>query len=164
MRVFTPFFVLAAIATPVRGQDIIAPQAIDAAVTDFLGAQPGAPGGARAPVDRRLRLAACTRPLDVAWYGTGGRLLEVRCPGPAWRIFVQVEGSHDTNGQGATIVQRGETVALVYEGAGFSLSREAEALEAGARGQWIRVRPLGDRSKSLRVEVVAPGEVRLGAS
>lgn len=164
MRLTLRFLVLAAIASPAAAQGTTAPEAIDAAVAAFLGAQAGAPGGARAAVDRRLRLAACSRPLDVAWYGTGGRTLEVRCAGPAWRIFVQVEGVQGAAGTGAPIVQRGETVALTYQGSGFSLSRQAEALEAGARGQWIRVRPVGEKSQPLRVEVVAPGEVRAGTS
>lgn len=163
MRIICRFLCLVSLASPVLAESTLAPQAIDAAVATFLGAEAGAPGGARAPVDPRLRLATCARPLEIAWYGTSRRALEVRCVGPAWRIFIQVDDAPAAAGTGATIVQRGETVSLNYDGNGFSLSRQAEALEGGARGQWIRVRLVGAKNQPVHVEVVAPGEVRIGA-
>ena len=46
---------------------------IDRAVTDFTGADIGQPGGAKLPVDRRLRLTACQAPLDLQWFGRDQR-------------------------------------------------------------------------------------------
>ena len=43
--------------------------AIDRQVAAFTGAAVGQPGGAAAPVDRRLRLQTCTAPLAVNWNG-----------------------------------------------------------------------------------------------
>ena len=50
--------------------------------------------------------------------------------------------------------------ASVGEGGGFSLSRQAVALEEGAIGAWIKVRPAQDRkAEPLRAQVVRPGQV-----
>ncbi|MEC8178106.1 MAG: flagella basal body P-ring formation protein FlgA, partial [Pseudomonadota bacterium] len=63
-------------------------------------------------------------------------------------------------GSGEIVVSRGETVAIVVEGGGFSLSRQAVALEEGAIGSWIKVRPAQDRkAEPLRAQVVRPGQV-----
>ena len=63
--------------------------------------------------------------------------------------------------QGVDIhVQAGETVAIVVEGGGFSLSRQAVALEEVAIGSWIKVRPAQDKkAEPVRAQVVRPGQV-----
>ena len=64
---------------------------IDRAVADFTGATIGQPGGAKLPVDRRLRLASCNAPLDLQWFGRDQRSVQVACPTAGWRIYVAVD-------------------------------------------------------------------------
>lgn len=155
-------FPLALAAAPVAAAPFASPAAIDAAVTAFLGAETGTPGGAARPVDGRLKLAACAEALDVSWYGRTGTTLQVRCLSQGWRIFVTTLGAGPNAARpgsgGETIVQKGETVWLVYEGQGFTLARQGEALEPGARDQWIKIKPTGD-AKPVRGKVVRPGNV-----
>jgi flagella basal body P-ring formation protein FlgA len=83
----------------------------------------------------------------------------VRCPvAGGWRLFVPVE-SGAAAAPKEPIVARGESVAIVVQGKGFTLSRKGEALEGGALGEWIRVRPAGKRTDPIRVRVIEPGKV-----
>lgn len=138
------------------------PAAIDRAVMEFTGAAIGQPGGARLPVDRRMRLNACGVPLQLEWYGKNRDSVQVQCPDAGWRIFVAVAQvpQAEEPGTGEIVVSRGETVAIVVEGGGFSLTRQAVALEEGAIGSWIKVRPAQDRkAEPVRAQVVRPGQV-----
>lgn len=161
------FLPLALAATPPVAAAFASPAVIDAAIASFLGAEAGTPGGAARPVDRRLKLAACAEALDVNWYGSAGTTLQVRCPSQGWRIFVATSGSDLNSARvgigGETLVQKGETVSLSYEGSGFTLTRQGEALEQGARDQWIKVKPTGD-GKPVRGKVVRPGSVSVSAN
>lgn len=137
------------------------PAAIDAAVAGFTGAAVGEPGGARLPVDRRLRLAPCGEPLALEWHGGGRATVLVRCPvAGGWRLYVPVEaGPGAAAAAAASIVSRGESVAIAVRGRGFTLTRQGEALEGGAAGEWIRVRPAGTRTDPMRARVLRPGLV-----
>ena len=135
------------------------PAMIDRAVAEFTGAAVGAPGGARTPVDRRLRLADCAAGFAVEWYGRTRDTVLVRCPEPGgWRLFVPLAAGGSQQG-GADVVGRGEMVTITIQGSGFTLSRQGEALEAGAAGEWIRVRGTDRRSEPLRAQVLRPGVV-----
>ena len=66
-------------------------KAVDAAVANFTGKAVAEVGGALQPVDQRVRLARCTLPLALSWYGRFQSAVEVRCPVlGGWRIFVPV--------------------------------------------------------------------------
>lgn len=152
-----------ALALPAAAQDsrFADPAAIDAEVSAFTGAPLGTPGGARHPVDRRLRLAACAQSLDLAWHGRRADMVRVECnAGTSWRIFVPVNA--DASGAGSVaaapvaVVERGQVIGIVIEGRGFSVAQQGEALENGAIGQWIRVRPEGQR-EALRARIETPG-------
>lgn len=138
------------------------PGAIDAELAAFTGAALGTPGGARHPVDRRLRLAACARSLDLDWHGRRADMVRVECNGPtSWRIFVPVNAGGNSAAAAAAaapvmVVERGQVIGIVIEGRGFSVAQQGEALEEGAIGQWIRVRPEGQR-EPLRARIVTPG-------
>lgn len=135
------------------------PAAIDRAVADFTGAAIGAPGGARTPVDRRLRLAACGAGLMLEWYGRARDTVLVRCPEQGgWRLFVPLAAGGATQA-GPDVVSRGDMVTITVRGSGFTLSRQGEALEAGAIGEWIRVKPANKGGEPLRAQVVRPGVV-----
>lgn len=147
------------LATPALAAGFADPAAIDGEVARFTGAPIGAEGGARLPVDRRLRLARCEAPLALEWYGKRHETVLVRCPvGEGWRLFVPVNGA-SAAASGAPAVARGEAVNIVVQGRGFTLSRQGEALEGGAVGDWIRVRPAGAKAEPIRMRVVEPGKV-----
>ena len=139
-------------------------QRIDARVAAFTGVPTGSAGGAMQPVDRRLRLADCAPPLELDWYGQDQNMVRVVCPGPErWQIFVPVLRAQNAgasasgpSGQPAPIViERGQMLAIAIEGRGFSVVQQGEALEDGAIGDWIRVRPEGRRDE-LRAQLVTP--------
>lgn len=132
---------------------------IDREVARFTGAPQGTEGGARLPVDRRLKLAQCPMPLALEWYGNANSTVLVRCPvAGGWRLFVPV-----TAGQAAAkaepVIARGEAVSIAVQGSGFTVSRQGEALEGGAVGEWIRVRPAGEKRNTIRARVIQPGRV-----
>lgn len=137
---------------------------IDRAVVDFTGSQIGQPGGARLPVDRRLKLSACHTPLDLSWFGRDQRSVQVACPTAGWKIYVAVDGGAVGSARGApepteTLVRRGENVSILVRGNGFTLTRQGEAAEDGAQGEWIQVRADGKRTETLRAMVIRPGQV-----
>lgn len=138
---------------------------IDRAVMEFTGAAIGQPGGARLPVDRRMRLNQCGAPLQLEWYGKARDSVQVHCPDAGWRIYVAVqqvaqEAQPGQPGGDQIVVSKGETVSIIVEGGGFSLSRQAVAMEEGAVGAWIQVRPAqGKKADPVRAQVVRPGQV-----
>ena len=137
------------------------PGAIDAAVAQFAGAGAGAAGGAAQPVDRRLRLAACTNPLSLSWYAGRRDTVLVQCPDlGGWRLFVPLlQGASGLAEPPAVL--RGEAVTIAVAGEGFSVSQPGEALDQGAVGQWIRVKSAVAGAQPLRARIVRPGLVSL---
>lgn len=159
IAVFT--FATEAIASAPLDHDMI-----DRAVADFTGAGIGEPGGARLPVDRRLRLSPCPSAFDLTWFGRDRRSVQVACPAQGWRIYVAVDGaafapSTPTASRAASepLVRRGETVSIVAQGRGFALTRQGEAVDNGAQGDWIRVRTTGAKAGTVRAQVLRPGQV-----
>ena len=108
---------------------------------------------------RRLHLAACAAPPVISWYGSARDTVSLRCPDPgSWRIFVPlVQGNQAANSQPAVL--RGESVTIAIEGEGFSVAQSGEALDPGAVGAWIRVRPANVTSPPFRARIVRPGLV-----
>ena len=149
-------------AVPATANAPMDPSAIDRAVMEFTGAAIGQPGGARTQVDRRMRLNPCGAPLQLEWYGRNRDSVQVHCPDAGWRIYVAVAQAQQTGqpGQGQIVVSRGETVSIIVQGGGFSLSRQAVAMEEGAIGSWIKVRPTQDsKADPVRAQVLRPGQV-----
>lgn len=136
---------------------------IDRAVAQFTGAQIGEPGGAKLPVDPRLRLNRCASALNLEWYGRNRESVLVQCPDLGWRLFVAVSAGANAGPQAVEaaepIIRRGERVMVVVRGAGFTLSRQGDALEEGAVGDWIRIRLAGERTGSMNAQVLRPGHV-----
>lgn len=155
-------FAFALAATPALASTTTDPATIDRQVAAFTGSAIGTQGGARHPVDRRLKLAQCRQVLALAWYGANRDSVLVRCPDPdGWRIFVPVIATpHSAPAPAAPVVARGEAVAILVRGQGFSLSRQGEAMEQGSVGEWIRIRPAGQkRADPVRAQVLRPGVV-----
>ena len=154
---------LGAAGTPAMAQAAYADlDAIDRDVAAFTGVAPGLPGGATMPVDRRMRLATCGAPIAYSWRGARHESVLVECPDPgSWHLYVAVRQGA---GAGPVAVDRGESVTIEVTGDGFSVSQPGEAVDAGAVGEWIRVRAIKDgqaRSDAVRARVVQPGMVEV---
>ena len=131
---------------------------IDQAVVDFTGANIGAIGGARAPVDRRLRLSSCSTPRALIFYGRKQDSLQVSCPDAgSWSIFVTLTKAASAP-KTQTLVAKGDRVSIAIEGRGFSVLQTGQALEGGAEGEWIRV-VLPENGETIRARVERPGRV-----
>lgn len=171
MRAFlTGLFVLAAglafIASPApaAAQKFENLDRIDSLVATTVGANIGEPGGPVAPVDRRLRLAACPAMPSVEGPVFGAAI--VRCDAIGWRIRVPLSGAQRAAGfaaapqQKAILVRKGDPVQLVAGNAAFSVSRLMIADEDGAVGDMIRVRE-DRRSTPVTGRVEENGVIRV---
>jgi len=109
------------------------------------------------PVDRRLRLAACASPLDMAWQGARRDTVLVRCPqAGGWKLYVRMLASGATQAA-APVIMRGDAVTVTLRGPGFSVSQSGEAMDGGAVGEWVRVRV--GKDSEMRAQVLRPGTV-----
>ena len=147
---------LAGVAAPAVAQGFADPAEIDREVAAFLGVSAGQAGAAFIPVDRRLRLAPCAQPLALDWQGTRRDSVLVQCPG-VWKIYVRTTGRQRAAPVDA--VKRGQPVSVSVRGAGFTVSRTAEALENGAVGDWVRIRL--SRDNEMQARVTRPGAVSI---
>lgn len=113
---------------------------LEAIVVGRLGASVGQPGGPVAPIDRRLKLAACPGTPIIEGPALGAAT--VRCEALGWRIRVPLRGTATANpsAPAAMLVRKGDPVELVASGPAFSVSTQMIADEDGARGDMIRVR------------------------
>lgn len=136
------------------------PAALDLMVEQFTGVGLGQPGGAREPVDRRLRLRPCTGTPQADWHGAPGRTVVLSCPDRGgWRVYVNLVSDTrqaDRTARAAPAIGRGDTVTLVVAGPGFAIRRQGEALQAGAVGEWIAVRTVAG-GDPVRARIVQPG-------
>jgi flagellar basal body P-ring formation protein FlgA len=145
----------AALAAPANAQTFADPAAIDAEVAAFLGV-PSA-DAAFIPVDRRLRLATCVQPLSIGWQGTRRDSVVVQCPlQGGWKLYVRTLGQSAVQAA-APVVKRGDRVTVTVKARGFSVSQEGQAVEAGAVGDWIRVKV--GKDKEMQGQVSRPGAV-----
>src|SRR4051812_49531643 len=71
-------------AIPVSAQSFENLEMLDSRISAALGAGIGEPGGAVTRVDRRLRLAACTQPVEICEPAMGA--VTVRCQTVGWRL------------------------------------------------------------------------------
>ncbi|MEM7690064.1 MAG: flagella basal body P-ring formation protein FlgA [Pseudomonadota bacterium] len=165
--------VCAPIASARSSAAVVAPAEIDRAVAAFTGAAIGETGGARAPADRRLRLAACAAPLTTSWHGTTRAAVKVEClqthgsSGP-WRIFVatraaSTNSAYSAGARGrslpaprAPVIKRGDPITVSVRGRGFTVQQPGEAMENGAIGDWISVRTTRE-AQPVRARIERPG-------
>jgi flagella basal body P-ring formation protein FlgA len=142
---------------------------IDVMVAAAMGAEIGQPGGARAPVDRRLKLKACPGPLEVS--GPEMNAAAVRCNAIGWRIRVPLMlsaaptsninvGSRGRQVPGQEAVKRGEPILLTVERPTFTLTRVMVADKDGNVGDVIPVRE-GPREKAIFVRITEPGKATI---
>jgi flagella basal body P-ring formation protein FlgA len=127
-------------------------EALDIRVAAALGAGIGEPGGAAAPLDRRLRLAPCPAPVAVEAPALGAATL--RCEPLGWRIRVPLVrvAAAQAAAKPEPIVRKGDQLELTASGGGFSVSTTAIAEQDGAAGDRIRVRT--DRKGAALIGIV----------
>ena len=143
---------------------------LEAMVVSSLGAGIGQPGGPMAPIDRRMRLAACPTGIQIDPPTAGA--VAVRCTTSGWRLRVPLTRAYTSlaamaanlGGQPAPVanadIRKGDPIQLVAQGASFSISVEAMAMEDGRIGNRIRVAPSA-KGRPIFAEVVDVGHVRL---
>lgn len=145
---------------------------LDGLVAMTVGANIGEPGGPVAPVDRRLRLAAC--PVTPSVEGPTFGAAIVKCDSLGWRIRVPLSGGGAATvapvarygavaarpAQRDLVVKRGDPVQLIAGNASFSVSRVMIADEDGAVGDTIRVRE-DKKAAPVLAQVVEMGTVRI---
>ena len=151
-------------AAPVAAQGFENLEMLDSRISAALGAGIGEPGGAATPLDRRLHLAACPQPVEIAEPVMGA--VTLRCQPLGWRIRVPLVG----NGQAAAAapavaraaptIRRGDQIQLVAISNGFTVSTLAVADQDGAPGDRIRVRT-EHRSAPIIGMILEDGRVAL---
>lgn len=161
-----PLILALALAAPDPFQSTAA---LDAAVAAFTGSPAGAPGGARAPVDARLKLAACAAPA-LEWHGPARDTVVIRCPAPAWRIFVPLNrapapvaapaAAATPAARPAPVIRRGDPLVVEAGGAGFAIAREGVAMGDAAPGARLLVK-IDPKRPPIQAVAVEPGRARL---
>jgi flagella basal body P-ring formation protein FlgA len=145
-------------------------ETLDQLVERFAGAPIGAEGGARAAVDKRLKLAACDAP-QLSWRSPAEDAVVIRCPGPQqWRVFVAINALPKAAPTAATpapvaakvefAIRRGDPVMLEAGAAGFSITREGLAMGDAAAGARVLVKT-DDKRPPVAAIALAPGRAKL---
>lgn len=145
--------------------------ALDRAVAAFTARPIGTEGGARAPVDARLRLATCPT-VSLSWRNDAHDAVVVACAGPAWRVFVPVIAAPRPAASGAIrtaapapvradpVVRRGDPVTIEAGSDGFSITREGVAMADAAPGARVMIR-VADAQRPVQAVAVEAGRVTL---
>lgn len=136
---------------------------LDRQVGAYLNANIGEGGGARAPIDRKLKLKRC--PTSVQISPTNRNSVIVSCPNSGWRIFVPLSGQSSSRNRFSSnsdeiAVQRNQPLTLVIKRPSFSISYSVVAQKNGRIGDYIPVRS-SRKSKTLMARVSGNGQVEL---
>ena len=147
-------------------------ETLDQLVERFAGAPIGAEGGARAAVDKRLKLAACDTP-QLSWRSAAEDAVVIRCQGPQqWRVFVAINAlpkaaptsvaaaSAPVAAKPELVIRRGDPVMLEAGAAGFSITREGLAMADAAVGGRVLVKT-DDKRPPVAAIALSPGRARL---
>jgi flagella basal body P-ring formation protein FlgA len=152
-------------AAPASAQSFENLEMLDSRISAALGAGIGEPGGAVSRVDRRLHLAACPQPVEIAEPAIGA--VTVRCQTLGWRIRIPLVGNGQSSAtapvqtaRAAPTIRRGDQIQLVAISNGFTVSTLAVADQDGAPGDRIRVRT-EHRSAPIIGQVLDDGRVAL---
>lgn len=144
---------------------------LDRAVAGFTGHATGEPGGARASVDPRLRLAPCPM-VALSWRSDAHDAVVINCPGPDWRLFVQVQrvapiGASQSVAApalsmpaGPPVIKRGDPVMVEAGTDGFTITREGTAMADAAAGARFFVK-IEEARQPIQAVAIASGQARL---
>ncbi|RYD95474.1 MAG: flagellar protein [Sphingomonadales bacterium] len=168
-----PLAAALAVAAPSSAQPALPPaqdlNQLEQIVVSTLGADVGQPGGPMAPIDRRMRLAAC--PAGIQMDPPSAGAVTVRCTTAGWRLRVPLMRANGATAYGAgdggrpagvanADIRKGDPVQLVAQGTAYSITVDATALEDGRIGSRIRVSS-ASKGGTLFAEVIDVGRVRL---
>lgn len=144
--------------------------ALDMAVAGFTGRPIGAEGGARAAVDKRLKLAACPT-VALSWYGTTHDAVVIRCGSPEWRIFVPLVAAPPAPAPAGVplapvthpvvVIKRGDPVTIEVNAPGFVISRDGVAMSDGVQGGRFLVDVDGTGKKPVQAVALESGRATL---
>ncbi|MHA6718401.1 flagella basal body P-ring formation protein FlgA [Sphingomonas sp. RS6] len=143
---------------------------LDTIVAQFTGHEIGEEGGARAPVDPRLKLAPCPAP-QLDWRSEAHDAVVIRCVAPGWRVYVPVRSAERAQPQpaaarpavpvkAALVIRRGDPITVEARAAGFAVTREGQALGDAVAGARLLVR-IDDKRSPIQAIAVEPGRARL---
>lgn len=159
-----------AAAAPAAAQDFQSTQVLDTIVAQFTGKTLGEQGGARAPVDKRLKLQACAAP-QLEWHSDAKDAVVVRCMAPVWRIFVPVNAVPQPKAvpvaqtpaapaRAAPVIRRGDPITVEAGSPGFSITRDGVAMGDAAAGARLLVK-VDDRKPPIQAVAIESGRARL---
>ena len=161
-----------ALAAPASAADFQSTAMLDTIVAQFTGKPVGELGGARTPVDNRLKLAACAAP-QLEWRNELRDAVVIRCMQPGWRIFVPVNATPQPKAEAPTapakalpaakaelIIKRGDAVTVEIGSAGFSITRDGVAASDAAAGGRLSVK-MDEKKPPIQTIAVEPGRARL---
>jgi flagella basal body P-ring formation protein FlgA len=145
---------------------------LDAIVAQFTGRQVGELGGARAPVDTRLKLAQCAAP-QLEWRSEAKDAVLVRCMAPGWRVYVPVNAAPQPKPVAAPaaaraapavkaepVIRRGDPITVEAGAAGFSITREGVAMNDAAPGARLLVK-VDEKKQPIQAVALEQGRARL---
>jgi flagellar basal body P-ring formation protein FlgA len=158
-------------AAPAAAQDFQSTLVLDTIVAQFTGKPLGEQGGARTPVDKRLKLQACAAP-QLEWRSEAKDAVVVRCMAPAWRIFVPVEAVPQPKAapivaaqalvpaKAVPVIRRGDPITVEAGAAGFSITRDGVAMGDAAPGARLMVK-VDDKKPPIQAVALEAGRARL---
>lgn len=158
-----------AAATPAAAQDFQSTPVLDTVVAQFTGVGIGELGGARAPVDKRLKLQACPAP-QLEWRSEAKDAVVVRCMAPAWRIYVPVTAVPQPKAAAAItaqapaglapVIRRGDPITVEAGSPGFSITRDGIAMGDAAPGARLMVK-VDEKKPPIQAVALESGRARL---
>jgi len=166
-----------ALAAPAAASDFQSTQMLDTIVAQFTGKQIGEIGGARAPVDSRLKLASCAAP-QLEWRTPAQDAVVVRCMAPGWRIFVPVNAVPQPKPAASAaapvakaapavkaeaVIKRGDAVSVEVNAEGFSITREGIAMSDAPAGGRVTIK-VDDKKPPIQAIAIEAGRAKLSAS
>ena len=163
---------LIAVATPAAAQNFQSTTLIDKAVAGFTGHGIGETGGARTPVDTRLKLATCPM-VSLNWRTDTHDSVVVTCPDPQWRIFVPIAMAASAPApaapitvisapaaKAAIVIKRGDPVTVVAGDGAFSVTRDGIATTDAAAGARVLIR-VQEGKPPIQAVAVEPGKAMI---
>ena len=159
-------------ATPAVAQNFQSTTLLDKAVAGFTGRGIGEDGGARTPVDARLKLAACPM-VTMNWRTAAHDSVLVACPDPEWRIYVPIRIAAPAivapsplaptpapAAKPEIVIKRGDPVSVAAGSDGFAVTRDGVAVNDAAVGQRLLIK-VQDGKPPIQAVAVEPGKAMI---
>jgi len=162
-----------AAASPAAAQNFQSTPVLDTIVAQFTGKALGEQGGARAPVDKRLKLQACAAP-QLEWRSEAKDAVVIRCMSPAWKLYVPVNAvpqqpkaapvaaaqAPAVPAKLAPVIRRGDPITVEAGSPGFSITRDGIAMGDAAPGARLMVK-VDEKKPPIQAVALEPGRARL---